>query len=781
MAMMGEPPGVAPPTPEPVGAAAPLMPRETPVVDPARKAQVKWWQERVLHAKEHYKKPFDRMKDNHDFVHGWQWSKQSDDDRYVVNITLRHVLQKTADIYAKNPKAIAKRRPRVLNTVWDGSSEQLQQAQVAMMNALALAAGGGAGGGVPGGPPPGAGPMPMGGDMPSVPPGMGPPNMGGPPGMSPPGMGGGATPMLDTLAGGASAAAAAIVMDAQKVKLYNQQMDRIARTMELLYDYNIDEQPLNFKKMLKTLVRRSFIATVSYIKLTFQRTMGKSPEIMRQITDTARQLATLQRLVQDRADGQFTNDDQQMSQLALVLKSLQNEPEIVLREGLLLDYPLSNAIIPDPKCKLLSGFVGCEWVAEEFMLSPAEIKEIYEKDVTGSFSAFSRDDKGQDLSTYEAIKRGEHPANPMTNKDQGTVARVWEIWCKKDGLVYVICEGYPDYLREPSVPEFYTDRFWPWFAFVPNETTHPEQVYPPSDVDLLRFPQMEINRARQGLREHRRYNRPKTITAPGALDQEDQEKLSASIAHSIIEINALQPGQKIEDVLQPWRGSPIDPNFYEVQGSFEDIQRSVGTQEATLGGVSGGTATEANIAQSAMSTASSSNVNDLDELLNELARAASQILLLNVSEQTVKKIVGDGAMWPAVTKADVASEIWLEVQAGSSGRPNQAVEIQNFERLAPFLLQTPRIKPEFIIREAIKRLDDTIDPTEVIAEGAPSIVQQNAMKSPMGSASPGMQGPAGAAGGSGTPAPPPPDSRQPSAIGAGDKASPPPGGQDVAF
>jgi hypothetical protein len=203
------------------------------------------------------------------------------------------------------------------------------------------------------------------------------------------------------------------------------------------------------------------------------------------------------------------------------------------------------------------------------------------------------------------------------------------------------------------------------------------------------------------------------------------------------------------------QGVPVDPNLYEVNPVFQDLLRAVGDQEADLGGTGGATATESNIAASAKSSALSSSIDDIDDTLSAIARAAGQILLLNMNEEMVKQIVGPGAMWPVLTKADVAKEIFLEVEAGSSGRPNQAQEMQNFERLAPILMQIPGIKPQFLAKEAIRRMDDKIDTDEAVAEGLPSVISMNGGKSMQGAGQPTAQGPKGAANNPAAPEPSP--------------------------
>ena len=113
-----------------------------------------------------------------------------------------------------------------------------------------------------------------------------------------------------------------------------------------------------------------------------------------------------------------------------------------------------------------------------------------------------------------------------------------------------------------------------------------------------------------------------------------------------------------------------------------------------------------------------------------IARASSQVLLKEMSPERVTEIVGPGALWPEMTLAQIADELYLDVEAGSSGKPNQAVEINNWQQMMPFLIQMPGINPMWLARETIRRLDDRLDLTEAIAAGMPSIVMQNQAQQP---------------------------------------------------
>lgn len=735
------------PDDESLEAEAPTLPgekvveRERPDPSPKRKALVDSLQKIVKSAKDHWEKTFKQMEKDQRFCAGEQWPSETKaslfndemDDRYIANITLRAVQQKVAALYCKNPRAIARRRPKLLSTVWDGSQMALKQAegtvqQAKMVQQQMMMMGAS---------------MMMGSPMPGQQPGMPPAPMPAPMEMPDPVVVQEAQAVLD---------------DAKNVQMQLNQLTRIGRTLEILYDYELSEQQQSFKSMMKMVVRRAATAGPGWVKLGFQRVMGKSPDYDTRIADVQQRLSTLERISADLADGEIDENSAEVERLRLLLEDMQLDSDIVVREGLQFSYPKSTAIIPDPRVVNLRDFLGADWVAEEYILSANEVQETYGVDVGKNYTSYNRLDTGTDYERARAFIESKDEG--LSEKD-GDFALVWEVYNKKDGLVYTICDGYPDFLREPAQPDIYTDRFWPWFLVAFNEVDG--RVYPLSDVSLMRPMQLELNRSRQGLREHRFANRPKMAYAEGLLSDDDLSALRNHPVNALISISGLQPGQDIKQVIQPLSGVPLDPNLYQTQSIVEDMTRAVGTSEANLGAPGGATATETNLAQSSRASSLGSSVDDIDETLSAIAKAAGQILLLNVSEQTVKEIVGPGAVWPTLTKAEVCKDLMLEIEAGSSGRPNQAQELQNFERLAPMLTSIPGINPVALAKEAIKRLDDRIDLDSFIAEGMPSIQAMNASK-PMPNAPPGPAGGPAAQGPQGStnaPAGPPPSPSAP--------------------
>ncbi len=628
----------------------------------ARKNLVAELLARVESARADHKAAFERMKKDMDLVlHGFdpdEWN----DTRYVVNLAQRHVQQRTAALYAKNPRCVAKRRERMMYRLWDGSPAMLADARAARQAAQQAM-------------------MPV------------------------------------------PEAVAMVLEEYEQVQADSARLDKVAKTLELLFSYFMSESQPTFKSQMKALVRRMLTTGVGYVKLGFQREMQRRPEISARMNDIQVRLDHLKRLAEEAAEGEFNDTSAQSEELALSLKALGQEPQVIVREGLMFDFPDSTSIIVDPRCKQLRGFIGARWIAHQMFFTAEEVQEIYGKDVKGCFTGYKV--KGR---SHDSSRAGLVSADGTTRKttDEGMVC-VYELYDKPSGLVYTMAEGYSDFLVEPAEPQLKLETFWPVFALVVNEVEHDKEIYPPSDVHLIRSMVSEYNRAREGLREHRKANRPGYLTPAGALEDEDKAKLAARNAHDVITVQGLQAGQKSEDVVIPIKTTGIDPNLYEVGTVFDDVQLAVGAQEANFGGTGGATATETSVAESARMSALGAQVDELDSFMSEVARAAGAILFQEMSADQVRMIAGPGAAWPELTAQEIADEVMLEIEAGSTGKPNQAAELRNIERVLPYIIQIPGIDPKWLAKEVLKRMDDKLDLDAALAEGSQSIVAMNGM------------------------------------------------------
>lgn len=596
-----------------------------------------------------WEEDFKRMEENARYASGKQWPEFADSctaDSVVVNFIQRHIQQSTSAIYAKNPKAVATPRKGMDYAVWDGDESSLTTAFAAAQMAMQQ--------------------------------GLPVPNE-----------------------------AAAVIQDAEAGSARRQMAEKVAKTLECLYEYELSQQDVDFKQEMKQLVRRVRTAGVGYVKMGYRDKHGLTSDEQPQTGGIEQQLVRIQELITKVTDekGDTSSLEADEYELQLILEATGENPR-PFKEGLMVTFPESDSIIPDKDCMSLMGFAGASRVTQMHCLSPDQIENIYGRDISDSIS------QPQD---------GQH-----NGEMEVETVKVYEVWDKQTGLVFEVADGVEGFLRDPSSPYCITDNFWPFEVLMFNQLPDDERIFPMSDVDFLKPIQDEYNRTREGFREHRFANRPGYAAKKGSITDEEMAKISNRRANDIVSVNLLE-GQRISDVLEPINTKGVDPNQYTTNHLVEDVVRVTGTSEPALTGAGGDTATGDSIAESHRMSGMSSNVDDLDGLLSRMANLAKQILMTKRQAEDVKRIVGPGAVWPEFTAQERADELVLSVKAGSSGRPNKAAELQNFERIAPTLLQIPGISPQWLAEEAIKRMDDGLEISDAIMEGLPSIIAQNSM------------------------------------------------------
>lgn len=642
-------------------------------------ALVKRWIKTVQDDKAFHEPAFRRMRMSMDFLRGKQWPYQrEDDDRYVANLAHKVVKTRVAALYAKNPTVIASRKPRLDFAVWDEKPGSLQEAlQSIVMSAQASA------------------------------------------------------PM--------DPHALRLLADVRQGMERRTMIENIGRTLVACYNHFTGEQRPGFKKQMKQMVRRASTTCVGYVKLGYQRLGEVRPDVEDSISDMVAQLAHIERLSNDIRDGDKGEGADTLEadarELELAIETLRAQGTVITREGLVWHFPRSTRVIPDRNCVQLDGWIGAEHLTEEFEMTVNEIREVYGADVSKQHTGIDRKTVsagGQSSADWSRVSGHSETSNPGSVK-----CYVWEVYDRPSGNMYVVCEGHDKFLIPPAAPDVSVENFFPIYPLTFNEVEHETELFPPSDVELLMHPQREYNRSKEALRQHRIANRPLYGLMGGTLEEDEKASMATHEAHDVIEITNVGDAKKIDDVLAPIGKAPIDPNVYETNSTFEDIQRVVGASEANFQSISGGTATETSISESSRLSDLSSSTDDIDELLGQLARDGSQILLLNLPKEKAREIAGVGAVWPEFSREEIYNELFLSIEAGSSGRPNKAQEIANFERLAPVLLQVEGITPRWLAKRLVQILDDRVDLTEALTEGIPSITALNRMVAAASAAGPG--------------------------------------------
>ena len=637
-----------------------LMRREAGEIEPARAARVKSLVKKITEAEAYWDKTFKRIDGDIKFaanLRGEQWD--GDTDKYVANLALRHVKDRTAALYAKNPRVRAKRKKRMDFAVWDEKPETLQAAITNMQTAAQM--------GVPD------------------------PN---------------------------AEATAMMFADIQQALATREMVERVGKTMEILYHYYLDSSTPRFKTQMKGAVRRAIQGGIAWVEMGYQRQFEKTPETIERINDVTERLSRIEALTADIADEKIETDSADAETLRQTLAALQAENDILVEEGLVHTFPSHRDIVLDPRTRQITGFVGTRWLARRYLLTPNQIKEIYKVDLGTQFTA------------YKAESRAEVAGSETNPTTEESLARVYVYFDKPTGTASVVCEGYPDYLKEPGPPAARMKRFFNLFPIMFNEVEAADpgaDIYPQSDVRIIMPQQREHNRSREALRQHRIANQPFYLNLGAKLDDEDLKVIGARVPHAIHTLKvSMVPGMKAEDIIAPMKSVPIDTNLYETNPIFEDIQRTTGSQQANFGGTSGDSATEVSVAAGSNVATLSSAVDDLEETLTELARAGGEVMLLEIAPETAQRIAGPGAAWPEMSREDMADQVYLEIVAGSNGRPNREQDIANLERMIPVIIQVPGFNPAWVARKMAEAIDEGVDLTEALLDGLPSIISMNA-------------------------------------------------------
>ena len=626
-------------------------------LDQARFKLVRSWQQKIRNAKRVFADDFKRMKSDMEFAYGLQWNdqKQLQDQRYVANLTQRMVNQKVSTLYARDPKAIARRRKRLDFSIWDGHVESVMQAAVAVhMNPMDVAS-------------------------------------------------------------------RALLLDYTQGKDWQKMIDKVGKTMEIVYQYQCDSQDIPFKLEMKQLVRRVITCGVGFVCLDFQRE-HEDYNVESTGPDNSQydRLKRIQAIAEKLKDKDIMADSQQVEELRLLVESIQAGVEageqLAIKERLEFDFSPADSIIVDTNCRSLKGFIGAQWLVREFDRDLDEVNTFFElkgdkKIKCGSEEGMAKEYNSEGAEVDKAGDKDKESPKPKK-------VRLWKLYNKQTRQQCYMVDGWKDYVQEPEDICPRITQVFPVFGVTFNDCesgpSTKASIYPPSDVTLIRSAQKEYNRVRDTLRAHRKANAPLYCVGSGTLTERDIDKIKNAEPNEVVQLEGVPNGGDVSKAISAMPKIGIDPIIYDAKPINDDIDQTVGMQEANLGPAKPHvTATVGNIAEQSRVVQSSSNVDDLDDLLTCLAKAGGETMLREFSVETVTRIANRGAVWPTdpQQREDFIDELFLDIIAASSGRPNKALEVSNAQQLGPLLMQAGA-NPQALIREFVKRLDDQLEPED---------------------------------------------------------------------
>jgi hypothetical protein len=488
-----------------------------------------------------------------------------------------------------------------------------------------------------------------------------------------------------------------------KVKRFCATAEKVIRKML------VEEGKL--KKRAKANIRAACVTSFGVLKVIYQKELRGDPLAVRRIEDTQDNLARVEALIKDLKK---TDDPAELAkkrdELRANLKALQSGNEIEIYKGFVIDRMRSeDFLVLDDNVAEFDEYVDAQALGHRIWMTVADARATFDMEMHGA-TRFGR-------------PRGDASKTDDTPPDEQFIC-VLEIWDKKNGVVRTTAKGMNRWLREPYAPQCTPQRWYPFYVLGFNLT---EGAWRPlSDVELLMSLQDEYDRTRQNYADVREKAVPKRIVRKGGnLSETDVKNIMDSGNKDWVAVEG-NPATPINQDVMQLDGLKIAPEAYDVSQIRNDMDVVSGTSDAGRGNlIEAKTATEAEIMAEAMQSRLSERRDTHEDLLSEMGEAALEIALRDLSKDEVRQVAGNDAEWPETPQGvkEIFRQVVVRVRAGSSGKPNQAKEREQWGQLLPIIKETMVGVMELraagnldmanaaieLLRETLRRYDEHLD------------------------------------------------------------------------
>ena len=443
-----------------------------------------------------------------------------------------------------------------------------------------------------------------------------------------------------------------------------------------------------------------------WLKMIYQRDPQSDALIKARINDTQDNLQRLQDLIRKTDDTENARDlEQERDELKYLLAALEKQVEVVVAEGLVIDRVLTeDIIILDKTVTDFDYYVQADALDHMVWMT---------KDQYGAQFGGWPDEGAPSVFTERKLGAADTPAIKPTGgtnvAGQTELVCVHEVWHLGTNTVYTFAEGGKRWAREPFAPERLPERWYPFYRLGWNFLDGCHEGLP--DVTLQKELQDEYNASRTQWADARKENRPvRLVRLNGNLTQEDLDNITNRRDRDIIGITG-NPNAPVGNDIGEFPPIRLDPAVYDTGPIRADMEMVAGRGDAAVGGVvQAKTATEAEIQQAGLMGRSDFRRDVTEDLLQEMATAAAQILLQELTVPQVEQIAGEGAVWPMMAKWEVFSLVHIDIRAGSTSKPNRAKEREQWTQLLPMLQQGVgqifelQMAGNFVLADAMRKL-----------------------------------------------------------------------------
>jgi hypothetical protein len=521
-------------------------------------------------------------------------------------------------------------------------------------------------------------------------------------------------------------------------------MEIFARTLEIIIS------KLWLKGALKKAARKTVRSVLStgegWLKCTMRSDKKPQPEIERAINDAQETLARIeaqQKLLED-PDGKDPEAlEAEREEKAALIKELQEKTELAVEKMFAIDFVPSQNIQVSTDVMNVEDYLDADWVGNEIY--------VLKDDALSRFPRLSTEDIKQAKNYYQTAPRERTTRDIDNVLPQGMLTaesaqafttttseaespafvRVVEIWDRTDKQIRTMIDGVKKWAKEAYAPPYPTERFYPYFYYAFYEVDGERHAQ--SLAWRLYKLQDEFSSCRSNFRLARERGISNILFNATAIDDAEAKKISDGKIQEFIAVKPSDPAMSLSDIFIAKPVATIDMRLFDPTLILNDMEKISGVQEALQAGQQAVgnpiTATEANIQQSGTQARTTSNRDYLEGMLTDLANYTAQQAIQCLTGQDAQKYAGDKAYWPhGMAIEDLFQLIEIDIEAGSTGKPRQATELQAWGTLLPMIQKTiMEIEQALgtgnlalananieLVKETMLRLGDESDPERFI-------------------------------------------------------------------
>jgi hypothetical protein len=396
-----------------------------------------------------------------------------------------------------------------------------------------------------------------------------------------------------------------------------------------------------------------------------------------------------------------------------------SDPEVDDLYEVVEDRPFVERVSPfdiyvDPEAKTLES---AKWIAQKIVKPLEEVRQDERYRV-----------KGRRAITSDGTLNPDWIADGGEPNDDVRRVTIYEFYDLQLGTMCVFPHSGEDFLLDP-VPQPYN--FGHPFVMLRNYEV-PDEFYPMGDVEALEPLQLELDKTRSQMMQHRKKFNRKYLYNPEAFDASGAGLLKSDQDNLFVPV---QPDVPLEQAVVPLAQTAIEPQLYQYSQDTEaNMDRVSGVSEYQQGGVPEikRTATEASMIQDAANARSADKIAQVELLIAEVGSRVVQLAQQYLTEDQVARLMGKNGhpIWVPYGREDIQGEYDFDVEAGStqphneSYRKNQALQL--LQAMTPWA-QSGLVNAQELLRFALTYGFQIKNPDEFMAQQQP---QQEQQKSP---------------------------------------------------